>query len=189
MLEIGNIVSTEDIVFCFFSGMKYIVINVGIMGNLTGVLLCYLGAQAGHIFMHSTRVNRICIHWIVWGLICGSLGLILSGGGHSDSWIPINKNLWSLTFVLILSSLAFFNLTVLYLLVDVYQLFTGEPFLWLGMNSIVIYVCHGMFQGHFFVAFPAKDTHASQIAINLYGSFFWSVVAGVMYWKKIFIAI
>ena len=159
------------------------------MGNLTGILLCYLGVQAAHIFVHSSRVERICVHWIIWGLICGSIGLILSNGAHSQSWIPINKNLWSLTFVLILSSLAFFNLTILYLLVDVHQWFTGEPFLWLGMNSIVLYVCHGLFAGHFFVEFPGKDRHSDQIAIDLYGSIFWSVVAGVMFYKKVFIAI
>jgi len=161
----------------------------GILGNLTGILLCYLGVQAGHIFAHSTRVNRVCLQWIMWGIICGSLGLGLSAGAQSDSPIPINKNMWSLTFVLILSSLAFFNITALYLLVDVYQLFTGAPFLWLGMNSIVIYVCHERFGGSFPVQFGVSNTHAAQLSMNLYGSIFWSFVAGIMYYKKVFIAI
>jgi heparan-alpha-glucosaminide N-acetyltransferase len=159
------------------------------MGNLTGILLCYLGVQAGRIFVHSSRIRRLCIQWIVLGIICGSLGLILSNGGHSDSWIPINKNLWSLTFVLILSSLAFLILTVLYLVVDVYQWFTGAPFLWLGMNSIAIYMGHGLFAISFLVQFNVSNTHAAQLAVNLYGAFFWSFVAGLMYYKKFFVAI
>jgi len=159
------------------------------MGNLTGILLCYLGVQAGHIFVHSTSVRRVCVQWIVWSIICGSLGLGLSQGGHSDSLIPINKNLWSLTFVLTLSSLAFMNLTILYLLVDVRQWFTGTPFLWLGMNSIAIYICHDRFSVSFPVQFDVENTHAAQLAVHLYGAFFWSLVAGFMYYKKIFIVI
>ncbi|CAF4797975.1 unnamed protein product [Rotaria socialis] len=161
----------------------------GILGILTGTLLCYLGVQAGHIFIHCTRTSRICAYWILSGIICGSLGLILSHGGHSNSWIPINKNLWSLTFVLILASLAFFIVTILYLLVDVYRWFTGAPFLWLGMNSIVIYIAHGRFGTSFPVQFLDNNTHVEELAMHLYGSFFWSFVAGFMYYKKVFIAI
>ena len=98
------------------------------MGVLTGTLLCYLGVQAGHSFAHSTRIRRVCAHWILSGLICGSIGLLLSKGGHSESWIPINKNLWSLSFVLILSGLAFIILTILYLLVDVLKCLPASHF-------------------------------------------------------------
>ena len=160
------------------------------MGNLTGILLCYLGVQAGHSFIHSSRVRRICIHWLVSGIICGSIGLILSHGGHSNSWIPINKNLWSLSFILILAGLAFLILTIFYLLVDVYKIFTGEPFLWLGMNSIVIYVGHEFCSKSFPIQFQVEDTtHAQLLAMHLYGVLFWTIVAGIMYRKKIFIAI
>ncbi|CAF2776662.1 unnamed protein product [Rotaria sp. Silwood2] len=105
-----------------FSLMVMIFVNYGdILGILTGILLCYLGVQAGHCFIYSTRVLRICGHWLVLGIICGSIALILSRGGHSNSLIPINKNLWSLTFVLMLASLAFIILTILYFLIDVNQ--------------------------------------------------------------------
>ncbi|CAF0974728.1 unnamed protein product [Adineta ricciae] len=161
----------------------------GLLGNLTGILLCYLGVQAGHIFVHSNRVHRICSQWLIWSIICGCFGLGLSFGGHSDSWIPINKNLWSLTFVFTLASLAFVILSVLYVLVDVRQWFTGAPFLWLGMNSIAIYMCHGLFGVSVPVQFDVSDTHAAQLAMHLYGAFFWSLIAGLMYYKKVFIAI
>ncbi len=163
-------------------------IFLGILGTLTGILLCYLGVQAGHSFVHSTGVRRVCTHWVIFGIICGTLGLILSKGAHSDSWIPINKNLWSLTFVLILASLAYFILTILYLVIDVYKCFTGEPFIWLGMNSIVIYICQDVF-ATFPAQFEVDETHAKQLAMDLYGSFFWTIFAGWMYYKKIFIAL
>ncbi|CAF1042345.1 unnamed protein product [Rotaria sordida] len=161
----------------------------GLLGILTGIVLCYLGVHAGHTFIYSTRVRRVCAHWIASGFICGFLGLLLSKGGHSDSWIPINKNLWSLSFIFILASLAFIILTILYLLVDVFKLFTGEPWLWLGMNSIVLYVAHEVCSQSFPVQFEVTGTHPKLLALHVYGALFWTLIAGIMYYKKIFIAI
>lgn len=162
----------------------------GLLGILTGTLLCYLGVQAGHSFAHSTSIGRVCGHWLGSGLICGIIGLVLSKGGHSESWIPINKNLWSLSFILILASLAFIILTILYLFVDVYKWFTGEPFLWLGMNSIVIYVGHEVCAKSFPVQFQVETTtHAQLFPMHLYGVFLWTIIAGLMYRKKFFIAV
>ncbi len=162
---------------------------VGLLGILTGTLLCYLGVQAGHSFAYSTRVRRVCIQWIVSGLICGFLGLLLSEGGHSESWIPINKNLWSLSFIFVLSGLAFIILTIFYLLVDVYKVFTGEPWLWLGMNSIFIYCGHEICSSSFPIQFKVNQTHHELLALHVYGVMWWFFIAGIMYYKKIFIAI
>ncbi len=159
------------------------------MGILTGILLCYLGVQAGHSFVYSTRVRRVCIQWLVSGCICGFFGLLLSKGGHSISWIPINKNLWSLTFIFILASLAFIILTILYLLVDVYKVFTGAPWLWLGMNSIVLYVGHEICGDKFPVQFKVNSSHTDLLAQHVYGVMWWFLFAGILYYKKIFIAI
>ncbi|CAF1024571.1 unnamed protein product [Rotaria sordida] len=41
----------------------------GLLGILTGTLLCYLDVQAGHSFAHSTRVRRVCAHWLISGFI------------------------------------------------------------------------------------------------------------------------
>ena len=122
--------------------------------------------HAAHIFVYSTRVRRVCAQWIISGVLCGFFGLFLSQGGHSDSWIPINKNLWSLTFIFVLSSLAFIILTILYLIVDVRKWFTGEPWLWLGMNSIVIYVAHEVGSRSFPVQFRV-DENTERMAAGL----------------------
>jgi heparan-alpha-glucosaminide N-acetyltransferase len=167
----------------------FIVLFVGLLGVLTGTVLCYLGVQAGHSFAYSTRVRRVCIQWIVSGLICGFLGLLLSKGGQSESWIPINKNLWSLSFILVLSGLAFIILTIFYLLVDVYILFTGAPWLWLGMNSIVIYCGSEICAGSFPIQFIVSQTHPALLTLHIYGVMWWFLISGIMYYKKIFIAI
>ncbi|CAF0885010.1 unnamed protein product [Adineta ricciae] len=161
----------------------------GILGVFTGIFLCYLGAHAGHCFAYSTRVFRTCTLWVTSGLICGFFGLLLSKGGQSESWIPINKNLWSLSFIFVLAGLAFIILTVLYLLVDVKQWFTGEPWLWLGMNSIVLYVGHEICSRGFPIQFQVDNTHKELLAVHAYGVLCWIIIAGILYYKKIFIAI
>lgn len=57
------------------------------------------------------------------------------------------------------------------------------------MNSIVIYVCHEVFRDYFPVQFHVADTHAAHLALNIWGTTFWVVVAAYMHHKKIFIAI
>jgi heparan-alpha-glucosaminide N-acetyltransferase len=169
--------------------IRFNILFLGLLGILSGTLLCYLGVQAGHSFVYSTRVRRVCTQWIVSGLICGFLGLLLSKGGHSESWIPINKNMWSLSFIFILSSLAFIILTILYLLVDVRKIFTGAPWIWLGMNSIVVFCGHEICGGRFPIEFQVNNTHADKLALHVYGVMWWFFIAGIMYYKKIFIAI
>ena len=106
----------------FAISIRFLLFFTGLLGILTGILLCYLGVHAAHCFVHSTRIRRTCSQWIISGLVCGIIGLILSKGGQSESWIPINKNLWSLSFVLVLASMAYFILTIFYLLVDVQKM-------------------------------------------------------------------
>lgn len=163
--------------------------SIGSLGTLTGIVLCYLGVQSAHIYVHIRNIRRRCICWAILAIVCGSIGLILSNGGQSNGWIPINKNLWSLSFVLIDATLAFIVLILFYLLIDIKQYLTLPPFIWLGMNSIVIYVAHKLFRDRFPVQFPVESTHAKQMALQLYGVFFWTFIAGLMYFKKLFITV
>jgi len=75
------------------------------------------------------------------------LGLGLSFSGFFlGMWIPINKDLWSLSFMLGTSGISVLCLTAIYYLVDVVG--KGKkwvenviaPFKWLGMNPLFIYV-------------------------------------------------
>jgi len=58
-----------------------------------------------------------------------------------------------------------------------------------GMNSIVIYICHEVFREYFPVQFQVPETHAAQLALCIWGTTFWLVVAACLYYKNIFIAI
>ena len=53
--------------------------------------------------------------------------------------IPVNKNLWSTSFVLVCGGGGFWVLAMFYELVDKRKWWTGRPFKAVGMNSIVMY--------------------------------------------------
>ncbi len=134
------------------------------MGTLIGVLICYIGVQAAHSYVYSTSVGRVCTHWLISAVICGSLGLLLSNGGNSHRWIPINKSLWSLSFVLIVASLAFIILTVFYLIIDIGQWLTGASFVWLGVNSMAMYLAQKYLKNQLPVQISVEKSHANLIA-------------------------
>lgn len=90
---------------------------------------------------HSARIIRLA----VWGISLGVIGLILckgeQNGGTSykvttqTGWIPINKNLWSLSFILVMAATGNIFLTICYLLVDVTKVWNGAPFIFPGKTT------------------------------------------------------
>ncbi|KAG8262557.1 hypothetical protein J6590_051046 [Homalodisca vitripennis] len=62
----------------------------GILGCLTSVVQVFLGVQAGTTLLTYSGCKDRVARWIVWGIICGVLTLVLTFLVD----IPINKNLW-----------------------------------------------------------------------------------------------
>lgn len=106
----------------------------------------------------------LLVRWVVWGLLLGALGGGLCGFSQNDGLIPINKNMWSPTFVLCMSSVATLSsacaategvsmlarhfspppsasVALFYVCVDMFpgRVWSGSPFVYPGMNSITIY--------------------------------------------------
>ena len=104
--------------------------------------------------------------------------------------IPVNKNLWSLSFVLTLASMAFFLLTVMYLSIDVYNFWEGSPFFYAGMNSILLYCGHEICADLFpFSWVTITDTHAEKLFMNLWGMSLWVTISYIFYRKGIFVSV
>ena len=162
----------------------------GLLGTLTSCFLCFLGLQAGKILVtYSDPLERVT-RFLVWGVVLGAVAAILCKCSKDDGWIPLNKNLWSLSFILALSAMAFFLFTFCYLTVDVFGLWTGAPFYFPGMNSIVIYVSHEFF-GQPFNTFwnITPSSHAIALLIDSMNVTLWILVAFYLYVKKIFISV
>uniref|UniRef100_A0AAR5PNL4 Heparan-alpha-glucosaminide N-acetyltransferase catalytic domain-containing protein n=1 Tax=Dendroctonus ponderosae TaxID=77166 RepID=A0AAR5PNL4_DENPD len=157
----------------------------GIVGCLTTIFHVMLGVQAGVTLLvfkeHYQRVSR----WLVWSLILGILGGALCGFSSEDGLIPVNKNLWSLSFVFVTSCFAFVLLSVCYFLIDVKKWWSGKPLLFAGMNAIILYIGHEMTDGHFPVRwyFAAdadgswRNTHFISLLSDAWGADFWVLVS------------
>ncbi|OWF52104.1 heparan-alpha-glucosaminide N-acetyltransferase-like isoform X2 [Mizuhopecten yessoensis] len=161
----------------------------GILGTITSCFMCFLGLQAGKILMYFKDVKGRVVRFLIWGFVLCLIAAILCKFSKDDGWIPINKNLWSLSFVLCLAGMAFIALTVCYLMIDVWKIWNGAPFYYPGMNSIVVYIGHEVFHNAFPVQWAVSSTHTALLPLHLWGTFVWVFVAILLYCKKIFVAI
>lgn len=55
---------------------------------------------------HRTGITHY-IFYILHDVFEGVIGAVLCGGSQNGGWVPLNKNLWSISFVLVTSCFAF----------------------------------------------------------------------------------
>jgi len=165
----------------------------GILGCLTTIVQVFLGVQCGvTLLTYPTATDRLR-RWIGWGVGLALLTGVLTLFSVDDGIIPINKNLWSLSFVTVTSSLAFLLLSLIYFLVDVKDI--GDDFwtifLYPGLNAIILYVGHSIFHSiwPFHFAFDVMNTHFILLLENLYTVVIWILIAHKLFHKKIFYSI
>lgn len=163
----------------------------GVFGCLLTIFHAFLGLQAGMILLTFPDWKSRIIRWTIWGIVTGLLGGILCNFSKDDGWIPINKNLWSLSFVLVTSGLAFVFLAFCYYIIDVKGSWSGVPFFWSGMNAILMYIghviTHQMLPWHWRIGF--MNTHFMLLAKALWNTCMWMVIAFELYRRKVFYTI
>lgn len=161
----------------------------GILGCLTSIFLVFLGLQAGKVLVTFKEWRPRLSRWCAWGVLCGIVGGVLCKFSKEDGWIPLNKNLWSVSYILTMASTAFLLLALFYYIIDVCSFWSGAPFTYAGMNSIAVYVGHELVAGMFPWSWKCYETHWCYLFMNLWGTSLWVLAAFIMYRKKIFIAI
>ncbi|GAB0094363.1 Heparan-alpha-glucosaminide N-acetyltransferase [Sergentomyia squamirostris] len=163
----------------------------GVFGCLMSIFQVFLGLQCGMILLiHSdwrARVRR----WTIWGVLSAFIGGALCEFHKEDGLIPINKNMWSLSFVLVTSGLAFILLAVLYVIVDVRGVWRGTPLIQAGMNAIIIYVGHQVFHKmlpwHWSIG--PMNTHFVRLLESGWNTMLWVGIAYYLYMRKLFYSI
>ncbi|VEN51452.1 unnamed protein product, partial [Callosobruchus maculatus] len=169
----------------------------GILGCLTTILQVYLGVQAGVTLLVYKKHSERLFRWLLWGISAGLVGGGLCGFSQEDGVLPVNKNLWSLSFVLVTSSFAFAFLSFCYVLVDYKKFCTGKPFLFAGMNSIFLYIGHEVLDSHFPFRWylhngyseDHRHTHFNALLSDTWGVAFWLFVAYYLYKIKFFLVV
>lgn len=94
----------------------------------------------------------------------------------------------SISFVLVTSSIAFFLLSLCYVLVDVKKWWSGKPFLFAGMNAILMYIGHELTGNNFPMRWYPHDaegdprrTHFIAVMSDSWGTFIWILVSYYLY--------
>jgi len=114
----------------------------GLLSTMPAIATTMIGLIAGW-FIAETRSPRAIVRGLLsWGLIGILLGLFTS------MWLPINKNLWTSSYVLFTGGLAAAGLAVCYWLCDARESpLTSritEPLVALGRNAILLFVLSGL---------------------------------------------
>ena len=150
----------------------------GVLGMLTAATLTYLGLITGRILMHYPSHSARLWRWGVLGSILCFIAACLCGFSQNDGLIPVSKNLWSASFGLLLAGGGMLGLSVTYVFVDYLGWWTGAPFRYYGLNSILLFCAHEIFQEYFpFEWDQTYPTHMSMLTMNIVGVTLWGLFA------------
>jgi len=115
----------------------------GYLSTLPSIATCLLGVFAGLLLRNGKwSDHQKVIYLIMGGLIVLNLGWIWS------VQFPVVKKIWTSSFVLVAGGYSAILLGIFYLVVDIwkYQKWC-QPFVWMGMNSITIYLASNIIGG------------------------------------------
>jgi predicted acyltransferase len=106
----------------------------GILSTLPAIATALAGLFTGD-GLRSPRAPREKLKGLIlWGCVTTIAGLAL------DPWFPINKNLWTSSYVLFTAGLALLLLAAFYYIIDMkHRDGWAKPFLVFGTNAIVAY--------------------------------------------------
>ena len=110
----------------------------GLLTQIPALCLTVLGTLAADILRHKNLSEGIKLrNLIISGTICLAIGLLW--GLH----FPINKHLWSSSFIMLTGGMAFLTFALFYWVIDIlkYHKWTFF-FIVIGMNSLTIYMVY-----------------------------------------------
>ena len=172
----------------------------GLLSTIPAIATTLFGVLAGHWlrFAHAARARTL-------GLAAAGAALI-GAGLVFDRWMPINKNLWTSSYVVFTAGLALLLFALCYWLVDVKDVRRPVvPLVVFGVNPIAVYVlstaggalmdattirgmnlreriCHVLFAGW-------SSPPAASLLFALGYVLFWLAAMSVLFRRKIFLRI
>ena len=163
----------------------------GLLGSLNSILVVFLGLQAGKILTYHKTKKARCVRFLAWGFALSIVGGALCGFSQNAGLIPVNKNLWSTSYVLVLGGGAFVVLLVFYLLVDEWEVWDGAPFYFVGMNSVLLYILHEVLKGRlpFFWKIYGEKTHEIFFLQNVVAVTIWTIFAFFCFKAELFLVL
>lgn len=169
----------------------------GLFSTLPSIASSLFGVLVGKLL---SKINNQ-IH-----LLFGVSALFLVSGYFFSIWFPINKNIWSSSFVLVTCGWGSLILAIIYWFTDIEKIKIGSIFKYAGMNAITVYFLSSFIASTFYLTNIGDGNVHSWLYESLFNHSFLSaefssllyalVVVGfylglayVMYRKKIFIKV
>lgn len=107
----------------------------GLIGSISAVAHTLIGFMCGKLLLEKISINKKLLYMLSGAAVMLIIGYLLSG------IMPINKRVWSTTYVLVTCGWASMLLAALIYIIDVRQLNNGwKFFLVFGMNPLFLYV-------------------------------------------------
>jgi predicted acyltransferase len=115
----------------------------GILSPLSGAVICLSGALGGLLLRRKPESDWQKVGMLLaFGIGCVALGWLWS------LQIPVIKKIWTPSYVLVAVGYSACLLGVFYAVVDIWKVRTWcQPFVWMGMNPITIYLVVNMLGG------------------------------------------
>jgi predicted acyltransferase len=177
----------------------------GLLSTMPAIATTLSGILAGH-WLRSTRTQ---LEKVGGMFFMGACAVAVGWAWHS--WFPINKSLWTSSYVVFTAGMALQLLAICYWLVDIkgYQRWC-KPFLIFGVNALALFVFSGLL-GRLMGVIKVPRGDGSSIALqpfifqNLFASwalpvnasllyavtyiFFWLLMMWLLYRKNIYIKV
>jgi len=113
----------------------------GVLSTIPAVVNALAGVFVGHFIVKSYPKGE----WAKVGLLGAAGGICLALGWLFDAVIPVNKELWTSTFVLVTSGWSMLLLALFYAVVDVLKWQKlAFVFVVIGTNAIIIYLASSL---------------------------------------------
>ncbi len=111
----------------------------GLISTIPAISTTLFGVLTGKLL----RSQKTPMEKTVWMFIAGNFALWL--GLVWSYWLPINKNLWTSSYSVLMAGMALIVLAFCYFFIDIkgYQKW-GKPFVIYGMNAITVFVLSGI---------------------------------------------
>lgn len=107
----------------------------GLLSSLPAVVTCFIGAHYGHILLLVKDHKRRLWQWTTTGTVLIFVGLVLEIAG-----MPLNKQLYTLSYMFVTGGAVALAFVITYVLVDVYNWRSSTVlFKWVGAHSLLIY--------------------------------------------------
>lgn len=130
--------------FQYLPGKKYDTFfdPEGFLSTIPAVATCLLGVFTGLLLRSSTPDPRK----VAWLIGAGVAAAVL--GWLWNYQFPVVKKIWTSSYVLVAGGYSAIFMGVFYLIVDVWKKqWWCQPFVWMGMNSITIYLASNIIGG------------------------------------------